>query len=88
MKEQDIKRGLFEVLAQVACSKKLTPNQKKNMLQQIKNTFRFANDQEMVDLYKSYLGAEQKCFFESKVLINVMKKLGMGKKYLMEDILT
>lgn len=57
------------------------------MLQTIKNTFKFSSDQEMVELYKSYLG-EQKCFFESKVLINVMKKLGMGKKYLMEDILT
>ena len=42
----------------------------------------------MVELYKSYLGNDHKSFFESKVLINVMKKLGMSKKYLMEDILT
>lgn len=53
----------------------------------IKSTFRFPGDQEMVDLYKSYL-SNQKCFFESQVLICVMKKLGMSKKYLMEDILT
>lgn len=58
------------------------------MLQCIKKTFSFESDQEMVELYKSYLGNDHKSFFESKVLINVMKKLGMSKKYLMEDILT
>ena len=42
----------------------------------------------MAELYKSYLGRDRKAFFESKVLIHVMKKLGMGKKHLMEDILT
>lgn len=57
----------------------------------IKDTFRFQSDQEMVELYKSYIGSsssEKNSFFESKVLIYVMKKLGMSKKYLLEDILT
>jgi hypothetical protein len=52
----------------------------------IKNTFKFPGDQEMVELYKSYLSSS-KCFFESQVLICVMRKLGMSKKYMMEDIL-
>ena len=45
----------------------------------------------MIDLYKSHVHHEsipEKFFFESKVLIRVMKKLGMSKKYLLEDLLT
>ena len=45
----------------------------------------------MIDLYKSHVHDDkipEKFFFESKVLIRVMKKLGMSKKYLLEDLLT
>ena len=66
------------------------------MLQQIKNSFKFQNDQELVDLYKSYVdvanpeGISKKrtqYFFESKVLQLVMKKLGLNKKFHLEDLL-
>lgn len=67
------------------------------MLQNIRNTFNISSDQEMEDLYKTQISEEnidangkpQKRFFhfESKVLICVMQKLGMSKKYLLEDIL-
>ena len=64
----------------------------------MKNTFRFANDQEIMELYKSYIRVDHlkkdlkdkkdgKCFFESMVLICVMQKLGMSKKHLLEDIM-
>lgn len=45
----------------------------------------------MIELYKSHVhdeSSQEKFFFESKVLIRVMKKLGMSKKYLLEDLLT
>lgn len=42
------------------------------------------NDQ-LLKLYKS--SQKNFVFFESKVLENIIKKLGMGKKYLLEDLL-
>ena len=51
--EAEIKKGLYECIAQTACSKSLNKSQKKNMLQNIRNTFRFGSDEEMIDLYKS-----------------------------------
>ena len=61
------------------------------MLTSIKSCFGFENDDQMIELYKSHVHDEsiqEKFFFESKVLIRVMKKLGMSKKYLLEDLLT
>lgn len=88
--KSDLKRGLYECIAQIASSK-MSLAQKKQMVSSIKSCFGFENDQEMIDLYKSHVhdeSSQEKFFFESKVLIRVMKKLGMSKKYLLEDLLT
>ena len=92
IKEKSIKEGLYECIAKTATSKNMNQSQKKNMLSNMKNTFRFSSDQEMIDLYKSYIKVDpdpkkDRCFFESMVLICVMQKLGMSKKHLLEDIM-
>ena len=56
--EHEIKKGLFECIAQTASSKNLIPAQKKTMLQNIRATFKFNSEQEMVDLYRSQITEE------------------------------
>ena len=59
VKDIEIKKGLYHCIAKIACSKKLNMNKKKHMLQQIKEVFGF-NDQELIELYQSYVPAEKK----------------------------
>ena len=60
------------------------------MLDRICEVFGICRDKdkdkdELLQLYKAH--SRSYTFFESKVLENIIKKLGMGKKYLLEDLL-
>lgn len=67
------------------------------MMAKVKSTFKFASDQEIIELYQSHISYEIikvdgskeyiSFFFESKVLEKVMGKLGLNKKYHMEELL-
>jgi hypothetical protein len=63
----DIKANLYECLVQIAYTPKQSYSQKKNLLQMVKSTFGFANDQELINLYNS--SSSKTGFFESKLLI-------------------
>jgi len=51
----------------------------------VKSTFGFANDQELINLYNS--STSKQGFFESKLLISLMKRLSFGKKYYLEKLI-
>jgi hypothetical protein len=52
----------------------------------VKSTFAFANDQELINLYNS--STSKQGFFESKLLISLMKRLSFGKKYYLEKLIS
>jgi hypothetical protein len=51
----------------------------------VKSTFGFQNEQELISLYNS--ASSKTGFFESKLLINLMKRLSFGKKYFLEKLI-
>lgn len=51
----------------------------------VKSTFGFQNEQELINLYNS--ASSKTGFFESKLLINLMKRLSFGKKYFLEKLI-
>jgi hypothetical protein len=51
----------------------------------VKSTFGFTNDQELINLYNS--STSKQGFFESKLLISLMKRLSFGKKYYLEKLI-
>jgi hypothetical protein len=52
----------------------------------VKSTFGFANEQELINLYNS--STSKTGYFESKLLINLMKRLSFGKKYYLEKLIS
>lgn len=79
LRESYARKHLYELVSQIACKRKLQPNKKKQMIQHIKKLFRFNEDQELIDLYRSHIvipadpskkkdSKPKAFFFESKVL--------------------
>jgi hypothetical protein len=101
IKEKQLKESLYDCIAKIATCKNMNAAQRKNMLSNMKNTFRFQSDEEMAQLYKSYIKIEKfdgeekkdqkkepkKSFFESMIITCVMQKLGMSKRHMLEDML-
>jgi hypothetical protein len=82
-----LKRNLHFLFAKIA-SCKMTPQNKRTMLQTVKNKFGFENEQELIMQFNSSveIGGSTH-WFESKCLISLINKIGLTRKYFMEQLL-
>lgn len=66
----------------------MTQQNKRTLLQSVKNKFGFENEQELIVQFNSSVEiAGRTHWFESKCLISLINKIGLTRKYFMEQLL-
>jgi len=76
-----IHKNLYFLIAKIALSKESLQT-KKTYLQQVKQVFDFKSEQDLLAQYNGKI--DGKNHFETNVLIQVMKTIGLGRKHLLE----
>ena len=66
----------------------MTPQKKRTLLQTVKNKFGFENEQELIMQFNSSveIGGSTH-WFESECLVSLINKIGLNRKYFMEQLL-
>ena len=82
-----LKCSLHFLFAKIA-SCKMTPQKKRTLLQTVKNKFGFENEQELIMQFNSSveIGGSTH-WFESECLVSLINKIGLNRKYFMEQLL-
>ena len=66
----------------------MTPQNKRTLLQTVKNKFGFENEQELIMQFNSSVEIGSSThWFESECLVSLISKIGLNRKYFMEQLL-